>query len=214
MILNLLSGIAAKLSAAGIAAKAGAGIAIATASVTGVAAVGVLPGTTPPVKERVEVTTTDASVQEDTPEDTGAPVEPSADSGFGATVSADASNPESPGVDGALISEAARKLGAQHRPAEAGAPADAGAQGMTRASETPAAGRLPEQIPGGPATADQYRPEAPVAGQPDETPAGAPEDVPSGAPADTSGDAPEDVPAGSAETVPAGPPAGVPGGRG
>lgn len=205
MLLNLLSGIAAKLGAAGIAAKAGVGLTVAAASMGGAAAVGVLPEVPPaPTREPVEeVVTTDASQRAGLEDTGGETEEPAAHGNFGASVSADASDPESPGVDGAAVSEAARQLGQQHRPA------DPGSQGLARAGETPAAEHRPESIPAGPSTADQYRPDRPVAAPPAGVPAGSPEE--GEAPEETPA-APEETPAGPPESVPAAPSGGIGGG--
>lgn len=208
MIANLLAGIVTKLGAAGVAAKAGVGLAVAAVSVSGAAAVGVLPGLPSSPSEPVEaVTTVDVSdsgeLTEETDELTGDSEEPT-EAGhreFGGSVSADASDPDSPGVDGAAVSDAARNLGAQHRPATPGAPADPGGDGLSRAGDTPAAGHLPATVPAGPSTAEQYRPEVPAVGAPADTPSGAPES-PTAGPSDEAPAAPE--------TIPAGPPADVP----
>lgn len=103
--------------------------------------------------------------------DTG---EPNENAAFGQSVAADARDG---GVDGQEISERAKAMAAErraagqaNRPENAGPPAtgsedgegtsaEAGAQiGLDAATDTPAAGFIPGNVPGGPGTADQYRP--------------------------------------------------------
>jgi hypothetical protein len=103
--------------------------------------------------------------------------EPNENAAFGQSVAEDARDG---GVDGQEISERARAQAQERRaagqanrpedvpPADAGAPdnagppADAGSQsqsGLEKAGDTPAGGHIPSSVPGGPDTADQYRPE-------------------------------------------------------
>lgn len=197
MIFNLLSGLAAKLSAAGLAAKAGVGLTMAAASVTGAAAAGVLPD---PVQHAVAgvanvVSPIEFPDQADDPAD------------FGERVSDDARDDEA-GVDGSVIADEARQLGEDRR-AEAGVPEDPAAKGLDRARQTPATDYLPATVPGGRSTADQYRPVEAPSGAPADVPAGRPENVPSGQPEGTPNQ-PQEVPSGQPEEAPAGEPETVP----
>ncbi len=97
--------------------------------------------------------------------------EPNQNAAFGQSVAEDAKDG---GVDGQTISDRARAQAEQRRaagqahrpetagpPAEAGPPADAGSQsqtGLDTASDTRAGGHIPATVPGGPDTADQYKP--------------------------------------------------------
>ena len=207
MIFNLLSGLAAKLSAAGIAAKAGVGLTMAAASVTGGAAAGVLPD---PVQHAVAGVANAVT-----------PFQFPDQAEFDNRVSDDARDDE-PGVDGLVIADEARQLGEDRR-AEAGADEPA-AEGLDRARQTPAADHLPATVPAGRSTADQYRPVERPSGAPAEVPAGRPENVPSGQPdgtpsqpedvpsgqPDGTPSQPKDVPSGQPEEVPAGGPETVP----
>lgn len=174
MIPNLLSGIAAKLSAAGIAAKAGVGLTMAAASVAGVAATGVLPD---PVQHAVASVISDVTPFE-FPDEAGDRAD------FGQDVSVDARDDE-PGVDGTAVSEDAKLLGEEHRPDVAGQPEAPGSRGLDQAGQTPAAAHLPAAVPAGLSTADQYRQDPPAASQPEGAPSGAPEGAPTGAPEGT-----------------------------
>jgi hypothetical protein len=195
MIANLLSGIAAKLSTAGLATKAGVGLTMAAASVTGGAAAGVLPE---PVQHAVASVVADVT-----------PFEiPDERAEFGERVSDDARDDE-PGVDGSVIADEARQLG-EDRHGEAGEPEEPAAEGLDRARQTPAADYLPATVPGGRSTSDQYRPVEPPSGAPADVPAGRPEDVPNGQPEGTPSGQPEDVPNGQPEGTPSGQPEDVP----
>ena len=98
-------------------------------------------------------------------EENAATGEPNENAAFGQSVAEDAKDG---GVDGQVISDAARAqaeerkaAGQAHRPENAGPPADAGSQsqvGLDTASDTPAGGNIPASVPGGPETADQYKP--------------------------------------------------------
>ena len=109
-----------------------------------------------------------------TEEDADESGEPNENAEFGQSVAADAKDG---GVDGQEISEEARQRAAERRaagqanrpdgvgtqgPENAGPPADAGSQsqtGLEKASDTPAGGHIPGSVPGGPGTAEQYKPE-------------------------------------------------------
>lgn len=204
MITTLLSGLTTKFAGLGFAAKAGLGLSMATASLTGAGAAGVLPE---PVQKAVERIAPVGPAEQADPK-----------SEFGEQVNSDATDDDK-GVDGSVISDDARNLGderrqdGEHRPADAGAPSAPGSKGLDRASQTPASGHVPSSVPAGPGTADKYRPEVP-SGQPKETPGNTaapvaetpadqpdapgtqPTEIPSGQPQDTPTGAPEDVPAG------------------
>ncbi|MEW6473985.1 MAG: hypothetical protein AB1679_17175 [Actinomycetota bacterium] len=212
MISSLLSGLAAKLSAAGLAAKASVGLTMAAASVTGGAAAGVLPE---PVQHAV-AGVANAVTPFHFPDQAADPAD------FGDRVSDDARDDE-PGVDGSVIADETRQLGEERR-AEAGAPDEPGAEGLDRARQTPAADHLPATLPAGRSTVDQYRPVEPPSGIPAQVPAGRPENVPSGEPdgtpsqpqnvpsgqPDDTPSQPDDVPSGQPEEVPTGQPQTAP----
>lgn len=107
--------------------------------------------------------------------------EPNENAEFGQSVAADAKDG---GVNGQDISEQARQRAAERReagqahrpegvgtqaPENAGPPADPGSQsqtGLEQANDTPAGGHIPGSVPGGPATAEQYKPEGTPGGPP------------------------------------------------
>jgi hypothetical protein len=162
-----LSIAASKLVSVGLAAKIGVGVTVATASVAGAGAVGVLPDhATDVARDAIEAVT---SVEFD---------EPATDhtENFGSVVSSDATGESDGerGVDGPAISEMAP--GAAHRPANPGqAPAQTGPSegtGLDQATETPAAPHIPD---------DAGAPEEPPSTTPDTT-AGAAQTPPSTVP--------------------------------
>lgn len=169
MVPQLLSGIAAKLAGLGMAAKAGLGLALAGASVTGAGAAGVLPD--PAQNAVAEV------VGAVTPFEFPDGANDNAD--FGDNVGTDATD-ENKGVDGADVSDDAK-----HQGDDAGVPADAGSEGQTgidEADETPAADHTPTTVPASPDTADPHAPEGTPTGQPATTPTSQPEGTPTGQP--------------------------------
>jgi hypothetical protein len=169
---------ASKLVSLGLAAKIGVGITVATASVAGAGAAGVLPDqANERARDAIETLT---PVEFDHPadnhsEDFGDP--DSHGENFGSVVSADATGESDgePGVDGSEISSLAP--GAAHRPVEPGqAPAQAGppeGTGQAQATESPAAGHVPDD-----AGASQGPPSTtpdPAAGAPETPPSTVPE---------------------------------------
>ncbi|HET6950185.1 MAG TPA: hypothetical protein VFI47_07415 [Acidimicrobiales bacterium] len=157
--------VASKLTSLGLAAKVGLGVTVASASVAGAGAAGVLPDqANQRARDAIEAVT---PVEFD---------EPAADHGdnFGGVVSGDATGESDgePGVDGSEISQMAP--GAAHRPTDPGlAPADAGkpdATGTDQATETPAASHLPDDA-GAPDGTQSTTPEAPE-GPPSTLPSG------------------------------------------
>jgi hypothetical protein len=149
---EVLATTASKLISLGLAAKVGLGVTVATASVAGAGAAGVLPDQ---ANERAR-----DAIEAVTPVEFDDPADDHGDN-FGSVVSSDATGESDgqPGVDGSEISEMAP--GAANRPTDPGqAPADAGqpdATGTDLATETPAASHLPDD-----------------AGAPDETPSTTP----------------------------------------
>lgn len=129
---------ASRLISLGVAAKVGLGVTVATASIAGAGAAGVLPDQ---ANERAR-----DAIEAVTPVEFDEPADDHGDN-FGSVVSSDATGESDgePGVDGSEISEMAP--GAANRPADPGqAPAHAGqpdATGTDRATETPAASHLP-----------------------------------------------------------------------
>lgn len=212
MIAGLLTTLVAKVSALGMAGKAA--LALTTASaVAGGAAATDLPDAVAAALER------DRGAEE-----ASVPAGPD-EAEFGRGIADDASDPESPGVDGPDVADEAR-LRAQERgeestgefgeavgdesdaegtggPPEENPANDAAADGLERAREntdgTPA--KVPESV--GPDTAEDRRaPDGPEAadsgsrvGPPPETPAGPPEETPAD-------DSAEDTPAGPPEETP------------
>jgi hypothetical protein len=174
-----LSIAATKLASLSLAAKAGVGLTVATASVAGAGAAGVLPdAANARARAAIEAVTPvsfdDPADGHGQPADAGDQGQPAGDhdDNFGGVVSADATGESDgqPGVDGSEISSMAP--GAAHRPADPGqAPADAGpsgATGLDRAGDTPAAGNAPTDA---------------GAGAPDGTPSTPDTDTNTGAPA-------------------------------
>lgn len=157
MVPQLLSGIAAKLTGLGLAAKVGLGLTMAAASATGAGAAGVLPDAAQhAVAEAVSAVTPFEF-----------PDEANDKADFGDTVSTDATD-EDKGVDGGTVSDDAKRQGD-----DAGVPADAGSQGQTgidQADETPAADSTPSSVPASQDTADEYAPAETPSGEPDGTP--------------------------------------------
>ncbi|CAN5778410.1 hypothetical protein BH23ACT12_BH23ACT12_22900 [soil metagenome] len=116
-----------------------------------------------------------AEVVEEENGEEGDTEEPNENAAFGQSVAADARDG---GVDGQQISERAKAMAAErraagqaNRPENAGPPAGTGSDeneatsaeagahvGLEAAANTPAAGFIPGNVPGGPGTADQYRP--------------------------------------------------------
>jgi hypothetical protein len=135
-----LSIAASKLVSLGLAAKVGLGVTVATASVAGAGAAGILPAQ---ANERAR-----DAIEAVTPVEFDEPAGDHGDDNFGGVVSSDATGESDgePGVDGSEISEMAP--GAAHRPSDPGqAPAQGGAPdatGLDQATETPAAPSLPE----------------------------------------------------------------------
>jgi hypothetical protein len=129
----------------GLAAKLGLGTAVAAGSMAGAAAAGVLPDQAQnPVRAAIEAVT---PVEFDAPADDGP-------ANFGERVSNDATGQGDgdPGVDGDTISDEAP--GAAHRPTDTGPDrVGAGNPGLDRASETPAAPELPDDVPASQGTA-------------------------------------------------------------
>jgi hypothetical protein len=169
---------ASKLVSLGLAAKIGVGVTVATASVAGAGAAGVLPDqANERARDAIETLT---PVEFDDPadnhsEDFGDPADNHGEN-FGSVVSSDATGESDgePGVDGSEISSQAP--GAAHRPVEPGqAPAQAGppeGTGHAQATESPAAPDIPD---------DAGAPQAPPSTTPDPA-AGAPETPPSTVP--------------------------------
>ncbi|MDP9404208.1 MAG: hypothetical protein M3P85_12980 [Actinomycetota bacterium] len=187
IITELLAGLS-------IAAKAGLGVGIAAASVTGatVADVG-------PVRDAVEAVTPFNFDKANDKAD------------FGERVSTDANGDEK-GVDGKEISDEAQQRAADRRdsapvPED---PASNGQKGLDKANDTPAAGRAPTSVPDGRATAEQRQPSVATERQPESTPTGAPASTPTGAPEGTPTGAPESTPTGAPESTPTGAPEGTP----
>jgi hypothetical protein len=138
---EVLAGVAAKLTGMSLAAKALAGVAIASAGVASAGFAGALPE---PAQERFEsvvetVTPVEFPAGEHTP--------------FGEEVSEDAKDG---GVDGAEISEKARQLGDQHAPAELPAPVDPADPGQPAELPTPDEPGPPNPPPG-----EDHRPTPP-----------------------------------------------------
>lgn len=136
-----LSIAASKLASLGLAAKVGLGVTVATASVAGAGAAGVLPAQ---ANERAR-----EAIEAVTPVEFSDPAGDQNDDTFGSVVSGDATGESDgePGVDGSEVSEMAP--GAAHRPADPGqAPVQGGAPdatGLDQATETPAAPYLPDE---------------------------------------------------------------------
>lgn len=152
IVTELLSGIAAKLAAAGLA-KAGAGLTVVALSVTGAgAAANVLPepaqnGVANAI-EAVSPLDIPGGKAEEKKNDV-AESEENENNDFGERVSTDAKDG---GVDGKVISEEARQRAEQRR-------ADnAGTTGLDRARETKAAPHVPASVPAGRSTADANKP--------------------------------------------------------
>jgi hypothetical protein len=128
---EVLAGVAAKLTGMSVAAKALAGVALATASVGTAGQAGALPD---PAQERFETV-----VETVTPLDVPAPAGENAE--FGERVSEDAKDG---GVDGGEISEEARQQGDRHRPAELPAPGEPGGPDDPGAPDDPG---MPTELP-------------------------------------------------------------------
>jgi hypothetical protein len=148
LIGELLAGLVAKVAGLGMATKAGMGLALAAASTTAAGAVGVLPA---PAQHAV-ATVVDAATPFTFPDS-----EKEKDN-FGATVSADATGASDgvPGVDGQVVSDAAKNKakpdetsdGTSRTPGGNGVgPSTAGSTGLDRARETPAAEHVPTSVP-------------------------------------------------------------------
>jgi hypothetical protein len=166
---EVLATAASKLISLGLVAKVGLGVTVATASVAGAGAAGVLPDQ---ANERAR-----DAIEAVTPVEFDDPADDHGDN-FGSVVSSDATGESDgePGVDGSEISEMAP--GAANRPTDPGqAPAEAGqpdATGTDRATETPAASYLPdgagapEETPSTPAAREAPPSTVPdVGGRPD-----------------------------------------------
>jgi hypothetical protein len=168
---GLPSAIAGKLAALGLAAKVGLTLLTATAAAAAGAAA---TGLSEPASHAV-----------DTAEDPTSAASRPENAEFGASVSADASDEDDPGVVGQEVAEEARARAAdapqaspQDNPAT-----DAASDGLTRAREETA--DTPAQVPTevGPGAANGRRPEDLRAGPPEgTTPAGPPEFVTPGSP--------------------------------
>lgn len=132
----------ARLAGLGVAAKVTLGIGVATASVTGAGAAGVLPD---PAQHMV-ATVVDTVTPFEFPD------KPSSHSDLGANVATDATGASdgSPGVDGRAVADGAKTQGGPP-PAtpNAGGPANQGLRGLDRAGQTPAAGTVPTSVPVG-----------------------------------------------------------------
>lgn len=174
LVSELLAGITAKVAGLGMAAKAGMGLTLAAASVGTAGAVGVLPD---PVQGAVA-----GAVSAATP--FTFPESADDHANFGSTVSTDAtgSADDTPGVDGQVVSDAAKN---KEHPSGEGVGANDGATGLDRANQTPAAGHAPTSLPNG-APSDPGSQssngideaiDTPAAGHiPPSVPAGAPDD--------------------------------------
>ena len=168
MLVPGLSTAAAKLASLGVAAKIGVGATVATASVAGAGAAGVLPDqANERARDAIEAV---SPVEFD---------EPAADhDNFGSVVSSDATGESDgqPGVDGSVISSMAP--GAAHRPADPGQrPAEAGppaATGLDRAADAPGSASVPDGA-GAPGEPPSTVPD-PAAGQPTAVPSTVPAD--------------------------------------
>jgi hypothetical protein len=130
---ELFAGILAKLAGLGVAAKAGLGLAVAAAGVTGAGAVGMLPASV----QHVVATAVDSATPFTFPDTAND------HAGLGATVSTDPTGTSdgTPGVDGQVVSDAAKAQGST------GVGANAGTTGLDRANQTPAAGHVPASLP-------------------------------------------------------------------
>ncbi|MDP9421040.1 MAG: hypothetical protein M3P53_13010 [Actinomycetota bacterium] len=204
IVSELLSGIAAKLGAAGLA-KAGVGLTMAAASVTGAGAAGVLPE---PAQNAVAVAV-EAVTPLDIPggesgqkkdelaEDQGVEGEVGVDvpvegevveekDNFGQRVSTDARDD---GVDGSVVSQEARQRAEQRRPA------NAGSQGLDRAAQSKAAPQVPASVPTGRSTSDHHEPAS--TGSSSTADDHKPAATPSGSPSTADQHKPTDVPGGS-----------------
>jgi hypothetical protein len=166
-----LSIAASKLASLGLAAKIGVGATMATASVAGAGAAGVLPSqANERARDAIEAVTP-VTFEEPTGE------EPAGERGenFGSVVSSDATGDSDgePGVDGSVISSQAP--GAVHRPTEPGqAPVQAGpGEGTGQSAGTPAATHGPEDV-GAPQEPPSTTPDA-ATGAPETPPSTVPE---------------------------------------
>jgi hypothetical protein len=188
MISAVISAVAMKVAALGVAAKA-ALVLTATAAVAAGAAAADLPQAVNNALDR------------------GGQHAPAGSEGegeeFGAGVSEDAGNSEDPGVDGPAVAEEAIDQADPAWGKGEGNPAnDAASDGLDRAREntagTPA--KIPTEV--GPAAAEGWRPEDVPQGQPSDVPQGQPSDVPQGQSEGNPQGQPSDVPEGRPETVP------------
>jgi Predicted solute binding protein len=188
---NRRSGVTARLAAASLATKVGLGCTMATASVTGAAAAGVLPD---PVQRAVA-----GVVRALTPFEVPDGARDGADSG--GRIDPGASD-QDPGVHGEPTLDDAPLSGDQRspdpgQPASGGsAPGDTGAQSPGQAGPAPTGGSAPTTVPGDLAPADQYRPEDPLSGTPS-TPTGQASTLPG----DDVSQQPDQVPGSSPETT-------------
>lgn len=177
---TMLELIASKVAAFSLAAKLGVGTAVAAASVTGAGAAGVLPG---PAQDAVA-----SVVSQVTPFEF--PSDAADEAGFGGDVAEDATDPDSPGVDGQEVADEASD-GRSGGPDDLSTtPPDEADEGLNTADETEAGDQLDSDDPansgseqrpdGDPAdtrgdTADQFSGDASQSGtdsQPAEDPAG------------------------------------------
>ena len=147
---QLLAGLAAKFAGLGLVAKAGMGLTLVAASTTAAGAVGVLPD---PAQHAV-ATVVEAATPFTFPDSSRAPEPKVGDKvNPGATVSTDATGTSdgAAGVDGKVVSDAARNRADDPTgtPAGGGVGANTGAKGLDRANETPASGHAPMSVPSG-----------------------------------------------------------------